>query len=250
MPLVEYTQDCLDAAQGLWPAHGDHPGHKQSERPKAIRFFKNAVLEFISRAHWTTPGIWFGPIVAYALYWGSVGPMGALRTVELFAFGVLLWSALEYALHRIIMHGALRDNGTPEKKFRAFFLHGYHHEFPDDPMRLVMPPMGSWPIAFMIGCVWRLAFGPLAWLPILAGTMAGYVAYDWIHYYTHHAKPKTALGKFLRRYHMRHHFENENRFYGISSPLWDLVLGTFFSREADRARLQQGEAQGEAQQHG
>ncbi len=77
------------------------------------------------------------------------------------------------------------------------------------------------------------------------GLKAGYVAYDWTHYYTHHAKPKTALGKFLRRYHMRHHFENENRFYGISSPLWDLVFGTFFSREADRARAEQNQAQGQ-----
>jgi sterol desaturase/sphingolipid hydroxylase (fatty acid hydroxylase superfamily) len=92
-----------------------------------------------------------------------------------------------------------------------------------------------------------VVFGPAVFFQILAGTMAGYVAYDWIHYYTHHAKPKTALGKFLRRYHMRHHFENENRFYGISSPLWDLVLGTFFSREADRARLPLGEAQGGAE---
>ncbi|HUB09618.1 MAG TPA: sterol desaturase family protein [Myxococcales bacterium] len=238
MALVRYTQECLDAAQGLWPAHGNHPGRKESERPKTIRVFENPLLELTSKSHPVTPGVWFGPIVAYALWTGVRGSLGAGRTVLYFAFGALLWSLLEYGLHRLVMHGALRDAGTPEKRFRAFMLHGYHHEFPDDRMRLVMPPMGSWPIGAMVALVWRFAFGPAAWLVIFAGTAAGYVAYDWTHYYTHHARPKTRLGKWVRRYHMRHHFENEDRFYGISSPLWDVIFGTFKSRAEDRARAE------------
>lgn len=235
MPLLRYTQDCLDAAQGLWPAHGNHPGRLERDRPKTIRVFENPLLEAMSKSHPVTPGVWFGPIVAYGLWSGASG-YGLWRTSGLFLFGALLWSALEYFLHRVVMHGALRDVDTPEKRFRAFMIHGYHHEFPDDRLRLVMPPMGSWPIGAGIALLWRLAFGPGAWLVIFAGTAAGYVAYDWIHYYTHHARPKTWLGKWLRRYHMRHHFENENRFYGISHPLWDIVFGTFKSREEDRER--------------
>ncbi len=227
MAFIRYTQECLDAAQGLWPARGAHEGRLQSERPKTIRVFESRFLEFISQAHPVTPGIWFLPLAAWSLWSGSAGPLGLLRTVGLFLFGVLLWTAVEYALHRSLMHGFLRHADTPARKFRAFMVHGYHHEFADDRMRLVMPPMISWPIAAVVAALWRFAFGPAAWFPIMGGTMTGYVAYDWIHYYTHHARPKTRLGKWLRRYHMRHHFEDENAFYGISSPLWDVVLGTF-----------------------
>jgi hypothetical protein len=59
--------------------------------------------------------------------------------------------------------------------------HGYHHEFPSDRSRLVMPPMISWPLAVMFVTVYWLLLGRAQCLPMLAGTMAGYIAYDWVH---------------------------------------------------------------------
>ena len=227
MGFIGYTQECLDAAQGLWPASGDHEGHSRRERPRTIRVFKNGLLELTSKAHPVTPIVWFGPVIAYGLYTGGRGPFGVLGTFELFCAGLLAWTLLEYGMHRLFFHGLIRNAHTPGRKFQAFMAHGYHHEFPDDPMRLVMPPMISWPLALAVGGLYRWALGPLAFMPALAGTMVGYISYDWIHYYTHHARPRTALGKWLRRYHMRHHFESGDSFYGISSPLWDVVFGTF-----------------------
>ncbi len=226
MGSIRYTRHCLEAAQGRWPARGAHGGRNAGDRPRAIRVFENGLLELASRAHPVTPGVWFLPLAAWAVLRGAAGPLGLAATLGLFGAGVLLWSGLEYLLHRVVMHGLLRHAETDARRFRAFMVHGYHHEFPNDRMRLVMPPMISWPIALIVAAAWRVVFGPLAWAPVLGGTMTGYVAYDWIHYYTHHAHPRTRLGKWLRRWHMRHHFEDENAFYGISSPLWDLLLGT------------------------
>ena len=50
---------------------------------------------------------------------------------------------------------------------------------------------------------------------------------------------ETALGRFLRRNHMIHHFANADANHGISSPLWDWVFRTF------QARGQAAESRGE-----
>lgn len=105
-------------------------------------------------------------------------------------------------------------------------MHGYHHEFANDRLRLVAPPVMSWPVGAILAGLFYLAFGRF-WWPAVAGMMTGYVAYDWIHYYSHHARPTTAVGKWIRHYHLRHHYEDHNSRFGVSSPLWDFVFGTY-----------------------
>lgn len=239
MALFEYAQECIDAANGRWP--GIEPGSKRKDRPRSIRVFKNDVLEkYFAKAHWITPGIWFGWLVVFGCYRGLTDArVGVARTAGLFAAGLLIWSLVEYVLHRFLFHTLKPEPG----KEGRYLLHGYHHDFPDDPMRLVMVPIGSWPLGVAWALVFYFAFGAAYFMPALAGSAAGYISYDWIHYYTHHARPTTALGKWLRQYHMRHHFQDGNSRYGVSSPLWDLVFGTFRSKLDARAEgAQAGEA--------
>jgi dihydroceramide fatty acyl 2-hydroxylase len=68
--------------------------------------------------------------------------------------------------------------------------------------------------------------GSPAFLPFGAAFLAGYLFYDMLHYHVHHHRPKTALGKQLRELHMRHHFQNHERGFGVSAPFWDHVFGT------------------------
>ena len=63
--------------------------------------------------------------------------------------------------------------------------------------------------------------------PFFAGLVSGYVWYDLTHYYLHHAVPRTAAGRWLRKYHLVHHFQTPGVRYGITSPLWDHVFRTF-----------------------
>jgi sterol desaturase/sphingolipid hydroxylase (fatty acid hydroxylase superfamily) len=74
---------------------------------------------------------------------------------------------------------------------------------------------------------------------LYAGTVLGYITYDWMHYYTHHFRPTTRLGKFLRRYHMEHHYKDSESHFGISSPLWDWVFRTVERPTRDPEREQE-----------
>src|SRR5262245_20499172 len=146
MGLLKYTQDCLNAAQGEWPGSGIMHGEErptQRERPRFIRIFQNGFVERVfARAHPITPIVWFGPFMAYGIYDG-LSRAGALATLGYFALGWLIWTLMEYLLHRFLFHMSAH---TPEEKFRSFMVHGYHHEFPKDKLRLVAPPLMSWPL--------------------------------------------------------------------------------------------------------
>jgi sterol desaturase/sphingolipid hydroxylase (fatty acid hydroxylase superfamily) len=112
-----------------------------------------------------------------------------------------------------------------------YMMHGYHHDFPLDPGRLVAPPILSWPIATVLVALYWPIFGSAA-PALFAGTVAGYLGYDWMHYYTHHANPKNPLGRFMRQFHVEHHFGIAHSQFGLSSPLWDLAFGTFWTTGA------------------
>jgi hypothetical protein len=109
----------------------------------------------------------------------------------------------------------------------AFMAHGYHHEFPDDKMRLVAPPLMLAFLGLIVGFIYYLVFGAAYWVQVFGGTFIGYLAYDWIHYYTHHFRPTSGVGKWLRQYHLQHHFDPNYDRFGISNPLWDVIFRTY-----------------------
>jgi sterol desaturase/sphingolipid hydroxylase (fatty acid hydroxylase superfamily) len=242
MGLLDLTQECLDAAEGKFPEPKVGPDGRKAKPPLRLQVFKNEFLEkYFAQAHPITPGLWFGGFILYGLYagWMAFG----LLDIPLFVGGMLITTLIEYWLHRIAFHWEAK---TKEGRLNVFLLHGYHHEFPNDPMRLVLPPIGIWPVAAVIGTIWYFVFGAYFW-PVFAGTAAGYVAYDWTHYYTHHFNPKGGPGRWLKRYHMLHHHDSPNHRYGITTPLWDLVFGTFLGlktmvRQGGRHAPSPGEA--------
>lgn len=212
----ELSQELLDAAHGKLPP-------KKKDRPNTVRVFKNNFLEnYLAKAHWSTPGIWFGPLIAYGLYRGF-HTFSAGKTLGLFAIGWLVWSLSEYLLHRYLFHTLKYGPGREQN----YLVHAYHHDFPDDPYRLVMVPLGSWPLGVVWSAAYYFILGPQYCWPVLAGTAVGYVLYDWIHFYTHHARPTWGPGKWMRRYHLQHHHGLEDTRYGVSSPLWDYIFGTY-----------------------
>ena len=118
----------------------------------------------------------------------------------------------------------------PEKGIGArlhWIIHGVHHDHPNDPMRLVMPPSVSIPLAAAVRVgLLRRARQPRRSCRSAPASWRVTSFYDMLHYHVHHHRPKTALGKRLRELHMRHHFQNHERGYGVSAPFWDHVFGT------------------------
>lgn len=225
MGVLSTTKEWQEAVAG-WQGIQDAPAVQNRAARKGFKVLENNFLEkYFATSHWIMPGVWFIPIIVYCLY-ASVAFRELTWPViaACVASGIFGWTLVEYGLHRFVFH--LPPTNIHIIRSTLFVLHGYHHEFPSDPGRLVAPPVLSWPIAALLALIYRAAFGPY-WQALFAGTLVGYLAYDWMHYYTHHAVPRSRFGKFMRRFHMEHHFKSADIQFGLSSPLWDFVFFTF-----------------------
>jgi 4-hydroxysphinganine ceramide fatty acyl 2-hydroxylase len=194
-----------------------------SNRNETIRMFENDFMEFFSHVHPITPVLLYMPVVAYMLYL-SFGQRGfpILAVAGLLLLGVLIWTLLEYIIHRWVFHYQPRSRLG---KFLHFMVHGVHHDYPNDRSRLVMPPVVSVPLAVLFYVIFLLVFGPFS-PPIFAGFIFGYICYDMIHYATHHGTMKTGIWLRVKQHHLHHHYKDDHVGYGVSSPLWDYVFGT------------------------
>ena len=183
--------------------------------------FDSDLLDRLSRVHPIVPVLLFAPAIAVLATMGF-DRLGAAQTAGWMVGGYVFWTLTEYWMHRVVFHF------EPEDGLGArlhWIIHGVHHDHPNDPLRLVMPPSVSIPLALAFYGLFALVLGPAA--PAFgAGFLAGYLAYDMTHYHVHHHVPRTRAGRLLRELHMRHHFQDDSRGFGVSAPWWDLVFGT------------------------
>lgn len=202
-----------------------HPTIIHDEEP--VRLFQSNFLEFFT--HITPVAIlviWL-PVVLILLIVTS-GDITFGQGLVAFLLGLFFWTLAEYLLHRFVFHFPPK---TPRMERITFLFHGVHHAQPQCKTRLVMPPPVSIPLAGLFYAFFWLVFGSIAgvpgWVhPIMAGFMVGYLIYDLTHYATHHFPMRNKVTKFLKRYHMQHHYKTPDARYGVSSPLWDIVFGT------------------------
>jgi sterol desaturase/sphingolipid hydroxylase (fatty acid hydroxylase superfamily) len=192
-----------------------------SNRDESVRLFKNPVMEYFSHIHPATPLIVYLPVIGVALYFGFLN-RNPLYAVLAFLAGIFIWTLLEYTIHRFAFH--FHPASETGKKIH-FLVHGVHHDYPRDSTRLVMPLPVSIPLAVIFYLLFTVLFGDF-YLTAFAGLVLGYVAYDSIHYATHHFPMKKGIGKFLKEYHLRHHYNDPNKAFGVSNPLWDYVFRT------------------------
>ncbi len=201
----------------------------RSEEP--IRLFKSDFLEFFTHIHPAVVLMIWTPVAVYFLVSAIAGrPTNAspLYIPVAFLVGLFVWTLAEYVVHRFVFHFPPR---TPWQERVSFLFHGVHHAQPQCKTRLVMPPVVSVPMAalFYGACylILSVVLGAPHWVaPVFSGLIAGYLTYDMLHYATHHIPMHGRYGKFLRKYHMLHHYKTPNQRFGVSSPLWDLVFGT------------------------
>jgi len=186
--------------------------------------FENPLLELASRVHPAVPPVLYLPVVTICLVL-AVGRenLGVPSVAAVFLLGLVAWSLAEYLLHRFVFHF---EPDTRWGRRLHFIIHGVHHDYPHDPMRLVMPPSVSVPLAILVFLLFRLLVGPVWSLPSFAGFLVGYLIYDMTHFHIHHHRSDNRLSLALRRYHYRHHFQQSDRGFGVTSSLWDRVFRT------------------------
>jgi hypothetical protein len=180
------------------------------------------LLERLSVAHPALPVAVYGPL-GLALAWHAWhAGTSAGNIAAAYLAGLFVWSLLEYAMHRASFHHVPRTEGQVAY---GYLVHGVHHAYPDDSRRWVMPLVVTIPISTLLFLLSRLALG-LVGEPLFAGFIHGYLTYDLLHYFIHRGHMPTRLGRFLRQYHLAHHYAAPDRHFGVSSPLWDLVFRT------------------------
>jgi sterol desaturase/sphingolipid hydroxylase (fatty acid hydroxylase superfamily) len=184
--------------------------------------FESDFLDFFTRVHPVVPVLLYLPVISILAVTG-IERDGAGRTIGLIIAGYAFWTLTEYWLHRVVFHFEPR---SALGQRLHWMLHGVHHDHPNDPLRLVMPPSASIPLAAMFLAAFWLVLGAEMAPGFAAGFLAGYLAYDMLHYHVHHHRPKTRVGKRMRELHMRHHFQDDEAGFGVSAPYWDHVFGT------------------------
>ena len=199
-----------------------------SDSKESTRMFRSSLLEALSKVHFSVPLIIYVPVIVYFLWKGASGENFTLLTFLLsFGCGLLFWTATEYSLHRFVFHF------VPDSKWGQrlhFIFHGVHHDFPNDRLRLVMPPSVSIPLALGFYFLFKVAL-PVDWLPsFFAAFLIGYLIYDMSHYAFHHLTFQNPLLKKLKQHHMHHHYKEPDRGYGVSSVLWDKILDSDFKK--------------------
>lgn len=225
----------------LWQLHKLGPHYRQWVNTPSTRdsflMWESPFLEALSKQPWYWVVLVWLPIITWQ-FLSALGrannqlvdtrdstPLGATEACALAAFGFAFWSLTEYVFHRFFFHGLPTEGSTLMVRLH-FVLHGQHHKFPRDPLRLVMPPSVSLMISVPFHALFHALFPAHAAMALFAGFVAGYVSYDIMHYYLHHGAPVSPYLVELKRAHREHHYRDHSKGFGISSKAWDNLFGT------------------------
>ncbi len=135
--------------------------------------------------------------------------------------GVLTWTFLEYWIHRSLGHDRrLRGNPFGVEHVRH---HSEGDYFAPSWKKLIAAALAaalvSVPAIFALG----RPLGPL----YVGGLIGFYGVYELLHRLQHVSAGWGPYGRWARRHHFTHHFTDPRSNHGVTSPLWDLVFGTY-----------------------
>jgi len=145
---------------------------------------------------------------------------GLMLGVLAIVIGLFAFSFVEYFFHRWMFHTRI-----------PLFAQGHqlHHEKPlgYDSLPFFLPPAILIILTGMLMIVLPLGFTFL----IMGAVTLGYIAYGLSHFTIHHVRFKHPLMRRWAGSHHVHHYHPDSNF-GVTTPLWDVLLGTRYVREA------------------
>ncbi len=153
-------------------------------------------------------------LVVAGFFWNPFGVPVAAATV---AAGLLVFTFVEYAFHRWLFHGqpsSMREG------------HDKHHVDPlgYDALPFFLPPICMLVLAGVVAVAL-----PVSTALLLAGSVAlGYASYGLAHTAIHAMRFRRKLTmRWAASHHVHHHHPEAN--FGVTTPLWDYVLGTRYT---------------------
>ncbi|HEX8352192.1 MAG TPA: sterol desaturase family protein [Pyrinomonadaceae bacterium] len=143
----------------------------------------------------------------------------------LFCGGLLTWGLYEYATHRWVLHREPRAEGL---NLPGNLTHLRHHADPNSLERLNVQLSESVPVCVVYFLLaWALAGSWQAATHLFTGLIAGYFFYEYLDFQAHHGTSRGRLTRYFRKYHLQHHHYDATVRYGVTSPIFDYLFGTF-----------------------
>ena len=143
-----------------------------------------------------------------------------LTATAFFLLGAFFWTFLEYALHAGLGH-------NPKLKNLFTVEHLLHHKeinyfaAPIKKAAAAIVVVGFVTLSFALFFTWLNAFAFASGLALM------YLVYEFLHSYLHTHAPRNAYGIMLRKHHFYHHFNDPDMNHGVTTPIWDMVFGTY-----------------------
>jgi sterol desaturase/sphingolipid hydroxylase (fatty acid hydroxylase superfamily) len=135
--------------------------------------------------------------------------------------GIGSWTLAEYLLHRFLGH----DRRTWPNPFADEHTrhHGEGNYFAPTWKKAIISVVAVPAVTAVAALALGLALGAVYGVSFVGM----YVTYEIIHRRAHTHRGHGAYGRYLRRHHFHHHFGDTRTNHGVSSPIWDVVFGTW-----------------------
>ena len=140
--------------------------------------------------------------------------------------GALTFYLSEYGFHRFAFHAEPSRFAFVRKLQHR--LHYDHHAEPDRLDLLFLPIWFLLPNLAVTAFAYAAIFGWASVGPAMLGVLLAILHYEWVHYLAHIPyQPRSRIGRFIKQYHLRHHYISEKFWFGVSNPSMDFVGGTY-----------------------
>jgi hypothetical protein len=162
-------------------------------------------------------------LAAAAVFIGGLVPFSLLGA----AIGAAVFFSSEYTTHRFLFHAH-----PSEIEWVRKLQHRLHYDHHIDPPKLELLFLPMWfviPTALVYYAVFfAITRNAILSLSLTFGSICALLFYEWVHYVAHTPiAPRTPFGRYMKKYHLWHHFKNEKFWFGVTNPSMDFAGGTY-----------------------
>ena len=210
---------------GFWSDREYHLDRMNLRELAAAYFQYYAIVAYIGMALVSAGVVVWALVAGHTSLWPVVASVVA---------SVLIYPVVWYALHRYVLHGRWMWK-SPMMAGVWKRIHYDHHSDPNNlkvlfgALYTTLPSvaLATMPVGYLLA----------GWPGALAALCAGIVEtalYELFHCIEHLGyQPEWSWVRDMKKFHMAHHFHNENGNYGITNLWWDKAIGTFYVGAAD-----------------
>lgn len=202
------------------------------ERKRSFRSYKREQAR-ISR-HILYPVTAFYTSYSIVMIYFGLRSRHPIIAIAFYVAGIPLWTYLEYLSHRYVLHGTFKKSRHRWKVYKALAnkyldpLHWEHHKRPFDGEH-INGELHDLLAVFAVSALVSFLF-PIYTAPILvAGVWQFYCVEEWVHHSVHYYNFRDPYFRYMKKHHFYHHTSQGNtRGFGLTSGIWDRVVGTAF----------------------